>query len=54
MDLIGNDINYAVSLSLHKAMGMPERLMPSPIQHLKVAKGELGRKTGHGYYRYTD
>jgi len=52
MDLIGNDINYAVSCSVYEAMGKPERLKPSPIQKDKVDKGELGRKTKKGYYSY--
>ncbi len=52
MDLIGNDVNYAVSASLYEAMGKPERLKPSAIQKEKVDKGELGRKTGKGYYKY--
>jgi 3-hydroxybutyryl-CoA dehydrogenase len=52
MDLIGNDINYAVSCSVYEAMGSPERLKPSPIQEQKVKNGELGRKTGRGYYTY--
>jgi 3-hydroxybutyryl-CoA dehydrogenase len=52
MDLIGNDINYAVSESLYEALGRPERLMPSSIQRQLVAEGNLGRKTGKGYYRY--
>ncbi|GGB09327.1 3-hydroxyacyl-CoA dehydrogenase family protein [Puia dinghuensis] len=52
MDLIGNDINYAVSCSVYEAMGRPLRLRPSPIQEERVQKGELGRKTGKGYYRY--
>lgn len=52
MDLIGNDINYAVSCSVYEALGRPERLMPSPIQEQKVRQGELGRKTGQGYYTY--
>jgi 3-hydroxybutyryl-CoA dehydrogenase len=52
MDLIGNDINYAVSASLYDALGKPERLKPSAIQKEKVEKGELGRKTGNGYYNY--
>jgi len=50
MDLIGNDVNYAVSCSVYEAMGRPERLKPSPIQEEKVKKGELGKKTGKGYY----
>lgn len=52
MDLIGNDINYAVSCSVYEAMGRPPRLKPSPIQEQRVARGELGRKTGKGYYNY--
>ena len=53
MDLIGNDINYAVSCSVYEAMDKPARLTPSPIQEEKVRSGELGRKTGKGYYDYT-
>jgi len=52
MDLIGNDINYAVSCSVYEQMGNPERLTPSSIQKEKVLKGELGKKTGKGYYDY--
>jgi 3-hydroxybutyryl-CoA dehydrogenase len=52
MDLIGNDINYAVSCSVYEQLGKPERLKPSSIQKEKVQKGELGRKTKKGYYDY--
>ena len=52
MDLIGNDINFAVSAGLYEAMGKPVRLKPSAIQENKVIKGELGKKTGRGYYVY--
>lgn len=52
MDLIGNDINYAVSCSVYEQLNHPERLKPSFIQQEKVEKGELGRKTGNGYYQY--
>jgi 3-hydroxybutyryl-CoA dehydrogenase len=52
MDLIGNDINYAVSESVYDALGRPDRLEPSPIQRRMVEEGSLGRKTGKGYYRY--
>jgi len=52
MDLIGNDINYAVSCSVYEQLGEPERLKPSFIQKEKVEKGELGKKTGKGYYEY--
>ena len=53
MDLIGMDINYAVSQSLYESLGKPERLKPSKLQGDKVAEGKLGRKTGEGFYNYT-
>ena len=52
MDLIGNDINYTVSCSLYEALGKPARLKPSFLQELKVKEGELGRKTGKGFFKY--
>ncbi|OSZ73838.1 3-hydroxybutyryl-CoA dehydrogenase [Chitinophagaceae bacterium IBVUCB2] len=52
MDLIGNDINYAVSCSVYEQMNNPERLKPSYIQEQKVKEGKLGKKTGEGYYSY--
>jgi len=52
MDLIGNDINYAVSCSVYEQLGDPERLKPSFIQKEKVEAGQLGKKTGTGYYEY--
>ena len=52
MDLIGLDINFAVSESLYKAFNGIERFKPSTIQQDKVAKGELGKKSGRGFYEY--
>jgi len=52
MDLIGNDINYAVSCSVYDQLNQPERLKPSSIQKEKVERKELGKKTGKGYYEY--
>ena len=52
MDLIGNDINYAVSCSVYKQLNNPERLKPSFIQEEKVKEGKLGKKSGEGYYNY--
>lgn len=52
MDLIGNDINYAVSTSVYEQLNKPQRLKPSSIQEEKVKNGELGKKTGKGYYKY--
>ena len=52
MDLIGNDINYTVSRSVYEQLNKPARLKPSYIQQQKVEQGELGVKTGKGYYQY--
>lgn len=52
MDLIGQDINYAVSCSVYEQMGQPPRLQPSFLQAQKVAEGKLGRKSGAGFYTY--
>jgi 3-hydroxybutyryl-CoA dehydrogenase len=52
MDLIGMDINYGVSQIVYDALGQPERLKPSPIQAQKVADGNLGKKSGKGFYEY--
>ena len=54
MDLIGNDINYAVSCSVYEQLGKPERMKPSTIQKVKVETSKLGRKTGEGYYLYNE
>ena len=53
MDLIGNDVNLAVSQSLFDACDKTERFKPSALQMDKVAKGELGKKSGKGFYNYT-
>ncbi|RPD46042.1 3-hydroxyacyl-CoA dehydrogenase NAD-binding domain-containing protein [Paracnuella aquatica] len=52
MDLIGNDVNYAVSCSVWEQLQQPERLRPSPLQQEKVEAGHLGKKSGKGYYTY--
>jgi 3-hydroxybutyryl-CoA dehydrogenase len=52
MDLIGMDVNLAVSQSIYNAFDKAERFTPSAIQIDKVAKGELGKKTGKGFYQY--
>jgi 3-hydroxybutyryl-CoA dehydrogenase len=38
MDLIGNDVNYAVSQSVYQQLNTPRRLKPSDIQKEKVEK----------------
>jgi 3-hydroxybutyryl-CoA dehydrogenase len=52
MDLIGNDINLAVTTSLYEAFNHEHRFEPSILQINKVKNNELGRKTGKGFYEY--
>lgn len=52
MDLIGLDINLAVSKSMYDAFEQEQRFAPAALQMDKVGKGELGRKTGKGFYNY--
>jgi 3-hydroxybutyryl-CoA dehydrogenase len=52
MDLIGIDINLAVTQSLYDAFDRAERFKPSALQMEKVKTGELGKKTGKGFYSY--
>lgn len=52
MDLIGLDINLAVSKSIYDAFKQEQRFAPAALQMDKVGKGELGRKTGKGFYNY--
>jgi 3-hydroxybutyryl-CoA dehydrogenase len=54
MDLIGIDINLAVSQSMYDAFNKAERFKPSLLQLEKVKKGELGKKTGKGFYNYSN
>jgi len=54
MDLIGIDINLAVTESLYDAYGKTERLRPFPLQVEKVKNNELGKKSGKGFYNYSD
>lgn len=49
-DLIGQDVNFAVSTSLWTALGYPPHLQPSWVQGDLVAARYLGRKSGRGFY----
>ena len=52
MDLIGIDINFAATQSLYEASFHDPRFRPSPIQQRMLLAGNLGRKTGRGFYSY--
>lgn len=52
MDLIGNDVNFAVTRAVYEAFYQEPRFKPSRIQEQKVRAGHLGRKTGKGFYDY--
>ena len=52
MDMIGNDVNFAVSCSVYENTFHDPRYRPSVTQQRLVEAGWLGRKSGRGYYRY--
>jgi len=52
MDLIGHDVNLAVTEAIFEAMCGDERFVPSPLQRELVAAGYLGRKSGRGFFDY--
>ncbi|MBA2477279.1 MAG: 3-hydroxyacyl-CoA dehydrogenase [Sporichthyaceae bacterium] len=51
-DLIGHDVNAAVSHSVWSAFGYDARFTPSMAQRALVDAGRLGRKSGRGWYTY--
>jgi 3-hydroxybutyryl-CoA dehydrogenase len=54
IDLIGLDVNLSVARSFYAQGGQPERWKPSAVQEELVAAGNLGRKSGRGFYDYAD
>jgi len=54
IDLIGLDVNLSVARSFYAQGGEPERWRPSKIQAELVGEGRLGRKSGCGFYDYSD
>jgi len=53
-DLIGHDVNYAVTCSVFDAFYGDFRFQPSLVQKELVDAGRLGRKTGQGFYSYAE
>ncbi|MCX2900031.1 3-hydroxyacyl-CoA dehydrogenase PaaH [Pseudomonas mandelii] len=53
-DLIGHDVNYAVTCSVFDAYYGDTRFLPSLIQKELVDAGRLGRKSGQGFYDYCE
>ncbi|GAA0231987.1 3-hydroxyacyl-CoA dehydrogenase PaaH [Marinomonas primoryensis] len=53
-DMIGHDVNYAVTCSVFDAYYGDFRFQPSLIQKDLVDAGYLGRKSGQGFYSYQD
>ncbi|MEY3085904.1 MAG: hypothetical protein RL037_2103 [Bacteroidota bacterium] len=54
MDYIGNDVNYAVTASVFEAFYYDPRFKPSFTQKRHKEAGYFGRKTGRGYYDYSE
>jgi 3-hydroxybutyryl-CoA dehydrogenase len=52
MDLVGIDINFAVSQSVFRSFFEEPRFRPQLMQQELVNAGRLGRKTGRGIYSY--
>jgi 3-hydroxybutyryl-CoA dehydrogenase len=52
-DQVGLDVRLAIAEYLHATLGKPH-YEPPKILREKVKKGELGRKTGKGFYTWSD
>jgi len=54
MDLIGHDTNFAVTSSVFEAFFYDRRFTPSIVQKELVDGGLFGRKSGRGFYDYSE
>tara|TARA_B100000809_G_C15100116_1_gene516564 strand:+ start:231 stop:1388 length:1158 start_codon:yes stop_codon:yes gene_type:complete len=54
MDFIGNDVNYTVTETVFTAFYFDPRYKPAFTQKRFAEAGYLGRKSGKGYYDYTE
>lgn len=50
-DMVGLDVTYGALMSMYRETG-EERWYPPLLLRRKVKAGQLGRKTGAGWYRY--
>ncbi len=53
MDLIGLDVNLAVTQSVYEGFHLNPRFKPSRAQQKLVEQGDVGRKSGKGFYDYS-
>jgi 3-hydroxybutyryl-CoA dehydrogenase len=53
LDIVGMDIHQQVATTLYEQLRDP-RFFPPPMVERMVAAGDLGRKTGRGFYDYDD
>jgi 3-hydroxybutyryl-CoA dehydrogenase len=51
-DMIGQDVNFAVTCSVFNAFWQERRFLPSLLQQELVLGGRLGKKSGHGVYNW--
>ena len=54
MDFIGNDVNYTVTETVFTAFYFDPRYKPAFTQKRFAEAGYLGRKSGKGYYDYSE
>jgi len=54
MDLIGHDVNFAVTRSVYEGFFDDPRYKPSLVQKDLVDAGWLGRKSGRGFFDYRE
>lgn len=54
MDFIGNDVNYTVTETVFTAFYFDPRYKPSFTQKRLSEAGFFGRKSGRGYYNYSE
>jgi 3-hydroxybutyryl-CoA dehydrogenase len=51
-DLVGLDVRLGIAEELHAKLG--DRFAPPELLRRMVAEGRLGRKTGSGFYEWSD